>query len=254
MLDMQILPLLHTSISYLKQPGKRKWINLARSLKGLTGLEIGEPSTFFHTGKHLPVYLFANRVDVANYSSETVWEGTIQEGLNYNYFNNKKGYQYISEATDLNKVKDNTYDFVLSCHSLEHVANPIKALLEWKRILKPNGKLILILPYKSSTFDSKRPFTTFKHLLDDYHNNISETDTTHFEEIVALHDTSKHPEFVSQAVFEQLLADNYKNRCAHHHVFNMEVVKEILNYAGFSVTEQEIIHHFHLTTFAQRNN
>lgn len=251
---MRIFSILHTSISYIKQANKRKWIKLSRNLKGLNGLEIGGPSSFFNTGKHLPVYLFANRVDVANYSSETVWEGTISEGLNYNYTKGKKGYQYICEATDLNKIKNNEYDFILSCHSLEHVANPIKALIEWKRVLKPNGKLLLILPYKAFTFDSKRPFTTFQHILDDYNNGIGENDTTHFEEILALHDASKHPEFVSTEVFEELLSKNMENRCAHHHVFNEEVVREILKFAGFKVIEQEIIHNFHLTTFAERIN
>ena len=241
---------IHTLISFLRQPDKRKWIKLARSLKNKKGLEIGGPSTFFKTGKHLPIYVFADKVDVANYSASTVWEGNIREGLNYNYFGNKVGYQYISEATNLEKIKDEQYDFILSCHSLEHVANPLKALFEWRRVLKPNGALIIVLPYKEATFDYKRPFTTFAHVLEDYSKGIDEHDITHIEEVIALHDASKDEGYGSEAAFKQRLEENFTNRCMHHHVFDGNLVCDMLGFAGFSVNAQEIIHGFHLTTFA----
>ena len=190
-------------------------------------------------------------MDGVNFSSETVWEGKIKKGLNYDYFKNKVGFQYITEATDLKEIDNEKYDFILSCHSLEHVANPLLALYEWKRILKPNGDFILILPFKENTFDKNRPYTTFNHLLDDYKNMINETDNTHFEEIITLHESSKHIGFTSEEAFRDLIYNNMTNRCAHHHVFSTEVVKEMLNYVGFKIIEQEILPPFHLATYAQ---
>ena len=47
---------------------------------------------------------------------------------------------------------------------------------------------MLILPNKKSTFDHRRPYTTFEHLIKDYKNNVSEDDLTHYDEIILLHD------------------------------------------------------------------
>jgi SAM-dependent methyltransferase len=47
---------------------------------------------------------------------------------------------------DLAEIPDNAFDVVFSNHSLEHVPNPILALKEMRRVLKPGGKLLLVLP------------------------------------------------------------------------------------------------------------
>lgn len=47
---------------------------------------------------------------------------------------------------DLPMIKSDTADVVVSRHSLEHLIDPIKALTEWERILKPLGRMIIILP------------------------------------------------------------------------------------------------------------
>jgi len=41
---------------------------------------------------------------------------------------------------------DNSFDIVVARHSLEHTHNPLRVLLEIKRVLKQNGQLILGLP------------------------------------------------------------------------------------------------------------
>src|SRR3954447_9706230 len=95
-----------TLISFILKPEKRKLIILSYKLKSKIGLEIGGPSAMFRLKGHFPVYLFANRVDGVNFSTETVWEGKISEGRNYNYFKNKKGYQYIQEASELTNLPE----------------------------------------------------------------------------------------------------------------------------------------------------
>jgi SAM-dependent methyltransferase len=44
------------------------------------------------------------------------------------------------------KFKDNSYDFFICSHILEHILDDNKAIFELKRILKPNGYGILIVP------------------------------------------------------------------------------------------------------------
>ena len=92
------------------------------------------------------------------------------------------------DATDLNKIPDLSYEFILSSNCLEHVANPIKALKEWVRVLKGDSLILLVLPSKEYTFDHNRPITKFKHLIEDYNNDTKESDLTHLDEILKSHD------------------------------------------------------------------
>jgi hypothetical protein len=241
-----------TAISYLKKPSKRTLIKTSSELKNKTGIEIGGPSKFFSLKGGFPVYLFADKIDGVNFSTNTVWEGQINEGESYCYYEGKKGFQYITEATDLRAIPDSKYDFALSCHSLEHVANPIIALKEWNRISKKGAMFVLILPDKRYTFDHNRPYTSFDHLLDDYKKGIDEHDITHFEEIVTLHDRSRDPGMNTSLEVAEILKANYTNRMAHHHVFSQDLVKQMLEYCGFEVSYQQEMAPFHLITIAYK--
>jgi ubiquinone/menaquinone biosynthesis C-methylase UbiE len=245
---MNIIDSIVTLLSYVRQPSKRSLIKEAYKLRNKTGLEIGGPTAFFGIRGGFPVYLFAKKIDGVNFSNETIWEGQIKQGDNYRYYKNKIGYQYIAEATDLQNIPGDTYDFILSSHSLEHVANPIKALKEWNRLLKKNGTLILILPDKRYTFDNKRNYTTIDHLLADYTNGTSEHDTTHFEEILQTHDEEITK--VSYDECKSTLHDNFVQRCAHHHVFSLELIKQILAYSGYKIQTQTTVPPFHMLTVA----
>ncbi len=74
-------------------------------------------------------------------------------------------------------LPDGSTDFVVSSHVLEHFTDPIKALLEWWRVLKVGGVIFAIVPHKERTFDKPRPRTTLQHLIDDHHNpNLQPSD------------------------------------------------------------------------------
>ncbi len=253
-LIMTIKEKIVTAVSYLRHLKKRKLIQIASRFRGKIGLEIGGPSPSFSIRSYFPVYLFAKRIDGANFSNSTVWEGSIAEGENYFYYSDKKGFQYIAEATNLVKIESNQYDFILSCHSLEHTANPLKALKEWNRVLKSNGYLILVLPDKKFTFDAYRPVTTFEHLKEDFQKNIDETDDTHFEEVIRLHNIEKDAGVKTKHELIERTNNNYENRCLHHHVFDFELIKTMLSYAGFSVKYEEWIVPFNLVTVAKKTS
>jgi SAM-dependent methyltransferase len=62
-------------------------------------------------------------------------------------------------------VKDESYDFILSSHVFEHFIDPIKALLEWYRIIKKGGIIFMIIPHKERTFDKPLPRTELNELI-----------------------------------------------------------------------------------------
>ncbi len=247
--DMSILDTIITIMSYVKQPKKRRLIKEAFKLRHKKGIEIGGPSGFFSLRGGFPVYLFAEKIDNVNYGSTTVF-GNYEQGETFNYYKNKIGNQFIAEAIDLRSIKNNSYDFLLSSHSLEHTANPIKALKEWRRVIKSNGKLVLILPDKRYTFDLEREYTSFSHLLDDYNEDTSENDITHIEEILSKYDEIKGKVPIEE--YKKLLSNNYINRCAHHHVFNQELIRNSLEFVGFNVESQYEVDPFHLITIATK--
>lgn len=50
------------------------------------------------------------------------------------------------DAQYLESVQDDTYDFLHSSHSLEHMQDPYVALTNWIGVVKPNGYIILTVP------------------------------------------------------------------------------------------------------------
>ncbi len=221
----------YCKILHRKIPNLNAWIDL---VKDKSGLEIGGPSAMFSKNGYLPVYPVVKSIDGVNFSSETIWEGEIEQGNNYTY-DGRKGFQYIAEGTLLDQIRNNTYDFVLSCNNLEHIANPIKSLFEWKRVIKTGGCIILILPRKESNFDHRRPTTSFEHLQNDFENNTTEDDFTHLKEIFQLHDLKRDSLAGSIADFRKRSTDNFKNRSLHHHVFDISLLEKMINFIGMKV-------------------
>lgn len=71
----------------------------------------------------------------------------------------------VAPGDDL-PFKDNTVDFVISSHVIEHFYDPIKAVEEWLRVVKPGGFVYIIAPHKERTFDRDRPRTTIAELIE----------------------------------------------------------------------------------------
>jgi hypothetical protein len=202
--------------------------------KNKNGIEIGGPSSVFKTTCYLPLYSIIETLDGVNFSNTTIWEGSLSIKEPYR-FENKIGKQFIAEGSDLNFIENNYYDFLLSCNNLEHIANPIKAIVEWKRIIKVSGLILLILPNKKANFDHKREYTTIEHLIDDYRNDVDESDLTHLTEILNLHDLQRDAQAGSFEQFKSRCKDNLQNRCLHHHVFSEKLLEELLVYCDIKV-------------------
>ena len=73
----------------------------------------------------------------------------------------------VAPGDDL-PVPDESQDFVVSSHVLEHFPNPARALLEWDRVVKPGGTIFMIVPHRDRTSEAGLPRTTLEHLVHDY--------------------------------------------------------------------------------------
>jgi SAM-dependent methyltransferase len=219
------------------RPGFRSCIPY---VAGKVGLEVGGPTHLFRRHRQLPIYPLAARVDNCNFSHQTVWEGAITEGTGFRFDRARPlGRQYVGEATDLGQIPADAYDFLLSSHVLEHISNPIKALREWLRILKPGGLLVLVLPHKERTFDHRRPITPLSHLLEDDANDVTEADLTHLDEILALHDLKMDPKAGTPEAFRQRSLKNLENRCLHHHVFDLRLALALAHQMNLQILAAE---------------
>src|SRR5947207_2397333 len=77
------------------------------------------------------------------------------------------------DAQTLAGLADASFDFVHSSHCLEHLLDPVAAIGNWWRVLKPGGHLILLVPdedlYEQGVWpstwnpDHKATFTIAKH-------------------------------------------------------------------------------------------
>jgi ubiquinone/menaquinone biosynthesis C-methylase UbiE len=131
----------------------------------------------------------------------------------------------LGDADDLPTVADGSLDFVIANHLLEHVPDPIGALKEWYRILRPGGTLFLALPDKRVTFDKDRPRTPLAHLIADHKDRGAASRLAHYEEYARLVDKKEGDEFPRHVA--ELLARNYS---IHFHVWVQEDIAELLAY------------------------
>lgn len=216
-------------------------------------LEIGGPSRVFAARGMLPVYGHAARVDNINFAAQTAWETQLREGAEFRFSPQRApGTQWLREATALTGIADGAYDLVLSSHCLEHVANPLAALHEWRRVTRSSGHLVLVLPDPKKTFDHRRPVTTLAHLREDWARGANEADETHFSEVLALHDLARDAGVASAEEFRARTLRNAENRCVHHHVFDLALIAAMLRETGWRALATEAARPMHLVAFAQK--
>ena len=121
--------------------------------------------------------------------------------------------------------KDNTYDFVILSHVIEHVANPVNVVKELFRVVKPGGIVLIAAPDKNYTFDRKREITSFQHLLNEYKQGVQEVTDEHYIDFIK----GVHPEMLQydKAKFNDAVK-SVKSRREHAHVWTSDSFKDFL--------------------------
>lgn len=217
-------------------------------IEGKIGLEMGGPSSIFKANHLIPVYDRAKAVDSSNFSDKTVWTKEREREV----FGSSLRDTFVCDATDMSSLKDESYDFVLACHVMEHIANPLKALNQWKRLVKPGGAVLIVLPHKSRTFDIRRPFTTMQHLVDDFEKQTPETDLTHLDEVLKLHDWRRDLGGGGAEQFRARCLENIKNRCIHHHVYSPEVLAQCFRFCGMETVNLTVEYPCHIVGMGRK--
>lgn len=128
-----------------------------RFLDGLEGLEIGGSA-------HNPFGLNTRNVD---------YQGglTVFKQEEIKICGEALPVDIVAPGDDI-PLPDNSVDFVISSHVIEHFVDPIKALKEWRRLVRPGGYIFIIAPHKERTFDKERPRTTLQELIDRHEKGI----------------------------------------------------------------------------------
>lgn len=215
------------------------------------GIEIGGPSNNFQRRGMLPLYPVMSAIDNVNFSTQTLWEKALEDGTPYAPMGIRVGTQFLREATDLRGIPESYYDGAFSSHCLEHIANPLRALREWRRVCRPGGFLCLVVPHRDGSFDRNRPVTSLEHYRSDFQNNVDESDDTHFDEVVRCHDLRRDPGVRSMDEFKRRVADNLTVRGIHHHVFDLGSAVQLIGEAGWTPTAAEARRPYDIVVLAQ---
>jgi SAM-dependent methyltransferase len=148
---------------------------------------------------------------------------------------------YVTEASDLFFAENESLDFVCSSHVLEHLANPLKAIVEWERTLKKGGIIYIGVPDKRHSFDRKRDRTPLSHLIEDFNKDMGQADQTHVADYIEKWDMPN----TGCSCKEDLLKDakEYPQSLIHHHVWITEDLKEIFEYMNLKIRYGPLLHH-----------
>ena len=90
--------------------------------------------------------------------------------------------EIVASIDTLEGIADESQEFFVANHVLEHSENPLGAMRNIHRVLRKGGVLFLSLPDKRYTFDVDRPVTRFDHLLRDDREGPAVSRRDHYQE------------------------------------------------------------------------
>ncbi|HEY6899678.1 MAG TPA: methyltransferase domain-containing protein [Puia sp.] len=133
----------------------------------------------------------------------------------------------IDDGETLATVPDNSQDFIIANHFIEHTRNPILAIQNAIRTLKPGGVFFMAVPDKRYTFDVHRQVTTVEHLLRDYNEGPDWSEEDHYFDFVSKTDKSdgcKNDDDIRR-VIRELKESNFS---IHYHVWDHHAMLGLL--------------------------
>jgi SAM-dependent methyltransferase len=130
----------------------------------------------------------------------------------------------VDDGEVLATVADGSLDFVIANQVFEHFRNPLGAVANFMRVLKPGGILYLAVPDKRYGCDQDRPVTPIEHLLSDYQGKPFRDPRLDYEEWTRMVCKIADPG-AARELTAKLMATNYS---IHFHAWTQTEVFEIL--------------------------
>ncbi len=139
---------------------------------------------------------------------------------------------HVIDGHDLGVYPDNSLDFLIANHVLEHFDDPLKGVIEWFRAIKPGGHLFITLPnYRGNAFDYERSPERASHFLFDYTYPAGRAvgNRLHYEDMAKslLHLPQDHPDV--QSMVDRWVAAGDRH---HYHVWDETALHELLKVAA----------------------
>jgi SAM-dependent methyltransferase len=138
---------------------------------------------------------------------------------------------------------DESLDFVINSHMIEHTEDPISTLDNWLRVLRPGGILYLIVPDMRYNFDNRRNLTAFSHLLEDHQKGPEFSREAHYYEWADLVEGCR-PEHIQDRA-RQLQGQNYR---IHFHVWTST------HFIAFLMSYRDLGHTFDIIHMEQNGD
>ena len=129
----------------------------------------------------------------------------------------------IDNGERLAKIKNESQDFVIANHFIEHCENPIAVLKNHLRVLKKNGILYWAIPDKRYIFDNSRNLTTVDHIDNDFKKGGRYSRKEHYYEWVEKIMGLKNSDAVKKS--KELMNTKYS---IHFHVWTLKSFLEFL--------------------------
>lgn len=183
-----------------------------RYLDDLVGIEIGGSA---HNPFNLPNCLNVDYTDSMD---------TIFKQAEFELCGEKMSVDVVADGSNL-PFKDATYDYVISSHVIEHIFDPIKAVKEWLRVIKPGGYIFTIAPLKESVPYENRPITKLQELIDRHEGKLKPEDIKMSEE--------EHWDILEGNLSKECTAGIIANHeTGHFTVFDLDLFIEMCKYIG----------------------
>jgi SAM-dependent methyltransferase len=129
------------------------------------------------------------------------------------------------DADGLMVFPDGTFDFVIICHVIEHLSNPLFAIRETFRVLRTGGLGIIAVPDKRYTFDKLRENISWEHLLQDYQAGTKVSSDEHYIDFLK----SAHADIFPQLERElPLHVAHARSRREHTHAWDSPTFRDHL--------------------------
>ncbi|MDQ3123725.1 MAG: class I SAM-dependent methyltransferase [bacterium] len=162
------------------------------------------------------------KIQYADLFSKPQLEDELYDNSEYEFVDT----DIVSGFDEMKNIENNSMDFIIASHVIEHVRDPIGALdLAWGK-LRNNGKLTLIIPKKEKTLDKNRELTTLEHLILDHAQPNRWRDALHVAEFY-----SKAKPLSSIELYEKMLESiRDEKHSMHYHVWNEKSFKKLINY------------------------